>query len=161
MTAIALPRPRKQKSKPAQLAKNAARAWTAVKIIKVMPGKPAKKGAAAVATYKVVTFVRKGGKKLIVIPIAAGGGLAAYKKLRSSSDEAPATPYGSPVAPSRRLRPSRRRRPLRVRTRPSTARSSASTSAPATESDSASVDVPAKAAGSLRRPLLGPWSPPQ
>ena len=47
-----------------------------MKIIKVMPGKPAKKGAAAVATYKVVTFVRKGGKKLIVIPIAAGGGLA-------------------------------------------------------------------------------------
>ena len=100
MTAIALPRPRRQKSKPAQLAKNAARAWAAVKIIKVMPGKPAKKGAAAVATYKVVSFVRKGGKKLIVIPIAAGGGLAAYKKLRSSgSDEEPATPYGSPVGP--------------------------------------------------------------
>src|SRR6476469_5876065 len=100
MTAIALPRPRKQKSKPAQLAKNAARAWTAVKIIKVMPGEPAKKGAAAVASYKVVTFVRKGGKKLIVIPIAAGGGLAAYKKRRSGSEEeAPATPYGSPVGP--------------------------------------------------------------
>jgi hypothetical protein len=99
MTAIALPRPRKQKSKPAQLAKNAARAWTAIKIIKVMPGKPAKKGAVAVATYKVVSFVRKGGKKLIVIPIAAGGGLAAYKKLRSSGEEEPATPYGSPVGP--------------------------------------------------------------
>ena len=71
-----------------------------MKIIKVMPGKPAKKGAAAVVTYKVVSFVRKGGKKLIVIPIAAGGGLAAYKKLRSSgSDEEPATPYGSPVGP--------------------------------------------------------------
>jgi len=99
MTAIALPRPRRQKSKPAQLAKNAARAWAAVKIIKVMPGKPAKKGAAAVVTYKVVSFVRKGGKKLIVIPIAAGGGLAAYKKLRSSGEEEPATPYGSPVGP--------------------------------------------------------------
>jgi hypothetical protein len=100
MTAIAMPRPRRRKSKPAQLAKNAARAWTAIKIIKVMPGKHAKKGAAAVATYKVVSFVKKGGKKLIVIPIAAGGGLAAYKKLHSSSsDEAPATPYGSPVGP--------------------------------------------------------------
>jgi hypothetical protein len=99
MTAIALPRPRKQKSKPAQLAKNAARAWTATKIIKVIPGKPAKKGAAAVATYKVVSFVRKGGKKLIVIPIAAGGGIVAFKKLRSSGEEEPATPYGSPVGP--------------------------------------------------------------
>ena len=140
MTAIALPRPRKQKSKPAQLAKNAARAWTAVKIIKVMPGKPAKKGAAAVVTYKVVTFVRKGGKKLIVIPIAAGGGLAAYKKLRSGSEEeAPATPYGSPVGPVAT--------PATV-TPPKTAPGAnttlngevdtTSTSTPATESDSAS-----------------------
>ena len=70
-----------------------------MKVIKVLPGKPAKKGAAAVVTYKVVSFVRKGGKKLIVIPIAAGGGLAAYKKLRSSGEEEPATPYGSPVGP--------------------------------------------------------------
>ena len=140
MTAIAMPRPRRQKSKPAQLAKNAARAWTAVKIIKVMPGKHAKKGAAAVATYKVVAFVRKGGKKLIVIPIAAGGGLAAYKKLRSSgSDEAPATPYGSPVGPVAT--------PATV-TPPKTAPGAnttlngevdtTSTSTPATESDSAS-----------------------
>ena len=29
------------------------------------------------ASYKVVKFVGKGGKKLLVIPIAAGGGLAA------------------------------------------------------------------------------------
>jgi hypothetical protein len=99
MTAIALPRLRKQKSKPAQLAKNAARAWTAVKIINILPGKPAKKGVAAIATYKVVTFVRKGGAKLLVIPIAAGGGLAAYRGLRSSGEEEPATPYGSPVGP--------------------------------------------------------------
>ena len=40
-----------------------------------------------------------GGAKLLVIPIAAGGGLAAYKKLRSGSDDSPATPYGSPVGP--------------------------------------------------------------
>ena len=139
MTAIALPRPRRQKSKPAQLAKNAARAWAAVKIIKVMPGKPAKKGAAAVVTYKVVSFVRKGGKKLIVIPIAAGGGLAAYKKLRSSGEEEPATPYGSPVGPVAT--------PATV-TPPKTAPGAnttlngevdtTSTSTPATESDSAS-----------------------
>jgi len=94
-----MPRPRRRKSKPAQLAKTAAKTWTAVKIIKVLPGKPAKKGAVAIATYKAVAFVRRGGKKLIVIPIAAGGGLAAYKKLSSSGDEEPATPYGSPVGP--------------------------------------------------------------
>ena len=99
MTAIAMPRPlRRRRSKPAQLAKTAAKTWSSLKIAKTAT-RTAKKGAKAVASYKVVKFIGKRGAKLVVIPIAAGGGLAAYKKLRSSDDE-PATPYGSPVGPA-------------------------------------------------------------
>lgn len=99
MTAFAIPRPRKRKSKPAQIAKTVAKAWTTMKIGSTA-AKTAKKGAKTWASFKVVKFVGRGGKKLIVIPIAAGGGLAAYKKFRSSSEPQPATPYGSPVGPA-------------------------------------------------------------
>jgi hypothetical protein len=99
MTAIAMPRPlRRRRSKPAQLAKTAAKTWASLKITKTAT-KTAKKGVKTFGSYKLVQFIGKGGKKLVVIPIAAGGGLAAYKKLRSSSDE-PATPYGSSVGPA-------------------------------------------------------------
>jgi hypothetical protein len=99
MTAIAMPRPlRRRRSKPAQLAQTAAKTWGSIKITKTAT-KTAKKGAKTFASYKVVKFVGKGGKKLLLIPIAAGGGFAAYKKLSSSGDE-PATPYGSSVGPA-------------------------------------------------------------
>jgi hypothetical protein len=99
MTAIAMPRPlRRRRSKPAQLAKTVAKTWASINIAKTAT-KTAKKGAKTVGSYKVVKFIGKGGAKLLVIPIAAGGGLAAYKKLRSSGDE-PATPYGSSVGPA-------------------------------------------------------------
>src|SRR5215218_4851011 len=99
MTAIALPRPRRRKSKPAQMAKTAAKAWASMKIGSTA-AKTAKKGAKTAAKFKVVKFVGKRGAKLLLIPIAAGGGVAAYKKVRSSSDDdAPATPYGSTVGP--------------------------------------------------------------
>jgi|ERR1700754_1111289 hypothetical protein len=97
MTAIALPT-RKRKSRPARVAKTAAKTWTSMKIGKTA-AKGAKKGAKAVASYKVVKFVGKRGAKLLVIPITVGGGLAAYKKLSSGSDDKPATPYGSSVGP--------------------------------------------------------------
>ena len=97
MTAIALPT-RKRQSKPARVAKTAAKTWTSMKVGSTA-AKTAKKGAKTWASFKVVKFVGKGGKKLILIPIAAGGGLVAWKKVRSSSDEAPATPYGSSVGP--------------------------------------------------------------
>src|SRR3954454_12202764 len=99
MTGIALPT-RKQKSKPARVAKTAAKTWTSMKIGSTA-AKTAKKGAKAWAGFKVVKFVGKGGKKLLLIPIAAGGGLVAWKKVRSSSsDDAPATPYGSSAGPA-------------------------------------------------------------
>ena len=65
-------------------------------------GKTAKKGAKTYGKFKVVQFVGRHGKKLIVIPIAAGGGLAAYKKLSSSSETETetATPYGSSMGPA-------------------------------------------------------------
>lgn len=99
MTAIALPT-RKRKSRPARVAKGAAKTWTSLKLTKTAT-KGAKKGAKAVASYKVVKFVSKRGAKLLVIPITVGGGLAAYKKLSSGSGsgDQPATPYGSSVGP--------------------------------------------------------------
>lgn len=97
MTAIALPT-RKRKSKPARVAKSAAKTWASLKIGSTA-AKTAKKGVKAWGSFKVVKFVGRHGKKLVVIPIAAGGGLAAYKKLRSS-EEGPATPYGSSVGPA-------------------------------------------------------------
>jgi hypothetical protein len=97
MTAIALPT-RRRKSKPAQVAKTAAKAWTSMKLGSTA-AKTAKKGVKAWGSFKIVKFVGKRGAKLLLIPIAAGGGLAAYKKVRSSSDEGPATPYGSGVGP--------------------------------------------------------------
>jgi|tagenome__1003787_1003787.scaffolds.fasta_scaffold20703872_2 hypothetical protein len=98
MTAFAIPHPRRRKSKPAQVAKAVAKAWTAAKVGPAA-AKTAKKGAKTVVTFKAVKAVGKRGAKLLVIPIAAGGGLVAYKKIRSSSDEGTATPYGSPVGP--------------------------------------------------------------
>src|SRR3954447_9925384 len=98
MTAIALPRPRKRRSKPAQLAKGVAKTWTSMKIGSTA-AKTAKKGVKAWGSFKVVKFVGRGGKKLVIVPLAVGGGVAAYKKLSSSDDDGPATPYGSSVGP--------------------------------------------------------------
>src|SRR3954454_21043536 len=97
MTAIALPT-RKRQSKPARVAKTAAKTWTSMKLGSTA-AKTAKKGVKAWAGFKVVKLVGKGGAKLLLIPLAAGGGLAAYKRIRSSSEDAPATPYGAPVGP--------------------------------------------------------------
>jgi len=99
MTAIALPRVRKRQSRPARIAKSAAKTYASMKIGTTV-AKTAKKGAKTWASFKVVKFVGKGGKKLLLVPIAAGGGVAAYKAVRSSSSDAPATPYGSPVGPA-------------------------------------------------------------
>src|SRR5215210_2645022 len=100
MTAIALPRPRRRKSKPAQVAQTAVKAWASMKI-GTTSAKTAKKGAKSVAKFKVVKFVGTKGGKLLLVPVAAGGGLVAWKKVRSSSsDDGPATPYGSGVGPA-------------------------------------------------------------
>jgi hypothetical protein len=100
MTAIALPHLRKRKrSKPAQAAATVAKVWTAVKVGS-FAARNAKKGAKVWTSFKVVKGVGKGGKKLLLIPIAAGGGIVALKKLRSSGDDEPATPYGSGVGPA-------------------------------------------------------------
>jgi hypothetical protein len=100
MTAIALPRPRRRKSKPAQVAKTAAKAWTSMKIGSTA-AKTAKKGVKAYGKFRIFKFVGKKGGKLLLIPLAAGGGLAAWRKVRSSSsDEGPAAPYGSSLGPA-------------------------------------------------------------
>jgi hypothetical protein len=97
MTAFALPT-RRRRSKPARVAKTAAKTWASLKIGSTV-AKTAKKGAKAWGSFKIVSFVAKGGKKLLLVPLALGGGLAAYKKLSSSGDE-PAMPYGSSVGPA-------------------------------------------------------------
>jgi hypothetical protein len=115
MTAIALPRPRKRKSLPARVAKTVTKTWASLKIGQAAAktakkggataAQTAKKGVKAWSSWKVVQFVGKGGKKLLIVPLAAGGGLAAYKAVRaasssSSEEPAPATPYGSSVGPA-------------------------------------------------------------
>lgn len=63
--------------------------------------KTAKKGVKTWGQFKVVKLIGKGGGKLLLVPLAAGGGLVAWKKVRSSSsDDGPATPYGSGVGPA-------------------------------------------------------------
>jgi len=102
MTAIALPTARRRQSRPARVAKTVGKTWASMKVTKTV-AKTAKKGAKTWASYRVVKFVGKGGKKLLLIPVAAGGGVVAYKAVRSSSsssDDGPATPYGSSVGPA-------------------------------------------------------------
>src|SRR4051812_43164383 len=99
MTAFALPSFRRRKSKPQQAAEAAVKIWAAMKAGSAA-AKTAQKGAKAYGRFKAVKIVGKRGAKLLVIPIAAGGGFAAYKKLSSSSSDEPATPYGSPVGPA-------------------------------------------------------------
>src|SRR3954454_13134167 len=98
MTAIALPT-RKRQSKPARVAKKATKTWASMKIGSTA-AKTAKKGAKTFASFKVVKFVGKRGAKLLLIPLAAGGGVVAWKKVRSSSDDAPASLYGDPMGPA-------------------------------------------------------------
>jgi hypothetical protein len=99
MTAIALPT-RRRRSRPARVAKSAAKTWASLKIGSTA-AKTAKKGVKAWSSFKVVQFVGRGGKKLLLVPLAVGGGVAAYKKFGSSSgDDGPATPYGSSVGPA-------------------------------------------------------------
>jgi len=81
------------------MAKGAAKTWASLKIGSTA-AKTAKKGVKAWGSFKVVKFVRRGGKKLVLVPLAVGGGVVAYKKLGSSSDDGPATPYGSSVGPA-------------------------------------------------------------
>ena len=82
------------------MAKTAAKAWASMKI-GTTAAKTAKKGAKTAAKFKVVKFLGKRGGKLLLVPIAAGGGLVAWQKVRSSSsDDGPATPYGSGVGPA-------------------------------------------------------------
>jgi hypothetical protein len=98
MTAIALPT-RKRRSKPARVARSAAKTWASMKVGSTV-AKTAKKGVKTWGSFKVVKFVAKGGRKLVLVPLAVGGGVAAYKKFSSSSDDGPATPYGSSVGPA-------------------------------------------------------------
>src|SRR3954467_7067008 len=100
MTAIALPT-RKRTSRPARVAKSAAKTWASLKIGSTV-AKTAKKGAKAWSSWKVVKFVGRGGKKLVLVPVAVGGGVVADKKLSSSLADGPAPPYGSPLRPGAR-----------------------------------------------------------
>ncbi|MEA2271042.1 MAG: hypothetical protein QOD55_1884 [Solirubrobacteraceae bacterium] len=107
MTAFAIRLPRRRQSKPAKVAKGAAKVWTTMKIGSIA-GRTAKKGAKAYGSWKVAKVVARGGKKLLIVPLAAGGGLAAWKRLRAQRADGPATPYGSsvgPAAPSQSVTP--------------------------------------------------------
>jgi hypothetical protein len=117
MTAIAIPRPRRRRSRRARLLKSAGKVWASLQIGSAAAktakrgakagSKTAKKGATTGAktwaTVKTVKLTGRGGKKLLIIPLAAAGGGVAAWKLRSGSSESepePATPYGSSVGPA-------------------------------------------------------------
>jgi hypothetical protein len=89
MTAFVLRRRRQSKT--------AAKAWTAMKVGSIAGG-TARKAAKVYGSWKVGKFLARRGAKLVLIPVAAGGGLAAWKRLRSSSESQPS--YGSPQGPA-------------------------------------------------------------
>jgi hypothetical protein len=97
MTAFALPR--RRQSNAAKVAKSAAKAWTAMKIGSVA-GRTARKTAKWYGSWKVAKFLGRRGPKLLLVPVAAGGGVAAWKRLRSSSSSPPQPSYGAPQGPA-------------------------------------------------------------
>src|SRR3954470_14196445 len=99
MTAIALPRPRRRKSRPARVAKSAVKTWGSIKVGKTA-ARAARKGIKWWGSLKVVRFVGRRSPKLLIIPLAAGGGVAAWRKVRSGSAEPSTAPYGSSMGPA-------------------------------------------------------------
>ena len=59
----------------------------------------AKKGAKAYGSWKVTKVVGKRSAKLLLVPLAIGGGLAAWRSMRSSGDDG-APLYGSSTGPA-------------------------------------------------------------
>lgn len=59
----------------------------------------AKKGAKAYGSWKVTKFLSGKVGKILLVPLAVGGGLAAWKKVRSSGDT-PEAQYGSSTGPA-------------------------------------------------------------
>jgi hypothetical protein len=81
------------------MTKGAAKVWTSMKIGS-LAGRTAKKGAKAWGSWKIAKLVGRGGKKLLIVPLAAGGGIAAWRRLRSASGNSPSSAYGSPQGPA-------------------------------------------------------------
>src|SRR3712207_679773 len=89
MTALTLPRVlpgRKRQSKPVSLAKGVAKTWTSMKLGSAA-ARTAKKGAKAYGSWKVTKFLGRRTGKVLLVPVALGGGLAAWRTLRSSSSD--------------------------------------------------------------------------
>ncbi len=101
MTALSLPRNlpgRRRRSKPASLAKGVAKTWTSMKLGSAA-ARSAKKGAKAYGSWKVTKFVGRRAGKLLLVPLAIGGGLAAWRSMRSSGEDGPPL-YGSSTGPA-------------------------------------------------------------
>ena len=101
MTALTLPRNlpgRRRRSKPASLVKGVAKTWTSMKLGSAA-ARSAKKGAKAYGSWKVTKFVGKRAGKLLIVPLALGGGFAAWRTMRSSGDDGPPL-YGSSAGPA-------------------------------------------------------------
>jgi hypothetical protein len=103
MTALSLPRNlpgRKRQSRAAGVAKGVAKTWTSMKIGSAA-ARTAKKGAKAYGSWKVSKFLGKRAGKVLLVPIAIGGGLAAWRSMRSSSpDDGGSAQYGSSTGPA-------------------------------------------------------------
>jgi len=88
MTALSLPRNlpgRRKQSGPASLAKGVAKTWTSMKVGSAA-ARTAKKGAKAYGSWKVTKFLGTKAGKVLLVPVAVGGGVAAWRTVRSSSN---------------------------------------------------------------------------
>jgi hypothetical protein len=96
MTAFVIPR--KRHSTPARAAKGAAKAWTSMKV-GGLTARTARKGVKAWTSWKVFKVVGGRAGRLLLVPVAVGGGIVAVRKLRSS-DGGDTPTYGSPQGPA-------------------------------------------------------------
>ena len=101
MTALTLPRNlgRKRQSKPVAVAKGVAKTWTSIKLGSAA-ARTAKTGAKAYGSWKVTKFFGRRAGKVLLVPIAVGGGVAAWRAMRSSNGAEGPAPFGSASGPA-------------------------------------------------------------
>ena len=81
---------RRRSNKALETVETIAKAWTALNVASA-GSKAAKKGAKAYGVAKGAKIVGRPVAKLAVVPVAIGGGLLVWRKVRGGSPDQPAT----------------------------------------------------------------------
>ena len=81
---------RRRSNKALETVETIAKAWTALNVASV-GSKAAKRGAKAYGVAKGTKVVGRPVAKLAAVPVAIGGGVLVWRKLRGSSSDQPAT----------------------------------------------------------------------